>query len=76
MDVSHSQVAESFSLARGGLVARLQARFGRVGPQRERVIHRAVLAALLTWLPLLILSLAEGLAYGTAVTVPFLRISP
>jgi len=37
------------------------------------MVRRAVLAALLTWVPLLILSVVEGTAYGHNVRVPFLR---
>ena len=48
-------------------------RLGPRGHKRERVVHSALLAALIAWLPLLILSLIEGLAYGTEVKVPFLR---
>ena len=73
MDAAHSPLAERFSLVRGGLVDRLRDRFGPRGPKRERVVLSALLAALIAWLPLLILSLFEGLAYGTEVTVPFLR---
>jgi hypothetical protein len=37
------------------------------------MVRRAVFAAALTWVPLLILSLIEGTAYGHDVPVPFLR---
>jgi hypothetical protein len=37
------------------------------------MVRRAVFAAVLTWVPLLILSLIEGTAYGHTVPVPFLR---
>ena len=73
MDEVHSSLAESFSLAHGGLVDGLEARLGGIGGTRARVAQRASFATLLTWLPLLILSLAEELAYGTAVKVTFLR---
>jgi len=73
MDPVRSSLAESFSLAHGGFVDRLEARLGGTGGTRARVIRRALFATLLTWLPLLILSLAEGLAYGMAVRVTFLR---
>ncbi len=51
----------------------MQASLGHARGKRGRVIHRALLATSVTWVPLLILSLAQGLAYGTAVKVPFLR---
>ena len=73
MDAVHSPLAERFSLVRGGLVDLLRDRFGAGAPKRERVVLSALLAGLIAWLPLLILSLIEGLAYGTEVKVPFLR---
>ena len=73
MDEVRSSLAESFSLAHGGLVDRLEARLGGIGGTPARVMQRALFATFLTWLPLLILSLAEELAYGTAVKVTFLR---
>ena len=65
--------AENFSLTRGGPFHRLLARLGRAGDERSRVIERAVGGVLLTWLPLLVLSLAEGVAFGSRVDLPFLR---
>jgi hypothetical protein len=73
MGGEHSSVAENFSLTGGGPLHRLQVRLGRARPERERVVRRAFLATLVTWLPLLILSLLQGLAYGAQVTIPLLR---
>ena len=73
MDALPSPLAERFSLVRGGLVDRLRDRFGPRGHKRERVVQSALLPVLIAWLPLLILSLFEGLAYRTQVKVPFLR---
>src|SRR4051812_1210795 len=73
MDEIRSSLAESFSLAHGGLVDRLEGRLGVIGGTQARIMQRALFATLVTWLPLLILSLAEELAYGTAVKVTFLR---
>ena len=69
---AHSSLAENFSLTRGGPLHRLQVRLG-AGLEHEQIVRRALLATLATWLPLLILSLAQGIAYGTQVTIPFLR---
>jgi len=68
-----SLIAENFSLTRGGPFHRLLVLLGRAGDERQRVIRRALLAALVTWLPLLILSLVQGMAYGTHVRIPFLH---
>ncbi len=68
----HSEAAENFSLTRGGPFYRLQIRLGGAEQERTRVARRALAAALLTWLPLLVLSMAQGLAYGQHVRIPFL----
>ncbi len=73
MAIPQSAVAESFSITRGGPFRRLLVFITRVEPERERVIHRAVFAAALAWLPLLLLSLAQGLAFGHYVKITFLR---
>ena len=69
----NSSIAESFSLTRGGPLHLLLVRMDRGENERQRVIRRALLATLMTWLPLLILSLVQGLAYGSEVKVPFVR---
>jgi hypothetical protein len=73
MSEIHSSVAESFSLTRGGPLYRLQLRFGHAQEERARVIRRALFAIAVTWLPLLVLSIIQGLAYGKEVRIPFLR---
>jgi hypothetical protein len=73
MGEAHSSVAENFSLTLGGPLHRLQMRLGRDRPERDRVVRRALLGTLVTWLPLLILSLMQGLAYGAQVRIPLLR---
>ncbi|HXJ78745.1 MAG TPA: hypothetical protein VMS64_08710 [Candidatus Methylomirabilis sp.] len=65
--------AESFSLTGGGPFDRLLVRLGQKGGGRDRVIRRAVFAVALTWLPLLTLSLAQGVAFGPRVEIAFLR---
>jgi hypothetical protein len=67
-----SSSAEDFSLTRGGPMHRVLVFLGNAGDERQRVIRRALGVALITWLPLLVLSLAHGDAYG-AVRIPFLR---
>src|SRR5277367_6492492 len=73
MNEMNSSIVENFSLTRGGPFHRLLVLLGRAGDERQRVINRALLATLVTWLPLLFLSLVQGLAYGPQVKIPFLR---
>src|SRR5215831_3611942 len=67
-----SHAAEQFSLVRGGPLYRLQVRFGFAQEERARVVRRAVFAVALCWLPLLLLSLAQGQAYNRQIQIPFL----
>src|SRR4030095_564917 len=69
----HSSVAENFSLTRGGPLYRIQCRMGAGRVERIRVARRAVFAVALTWLPLLFLSAAQGLALGKDIPIPFLQ---
>ena len=69
----HSTVTENFSLTRGGPFYRCQCRLGAAREERSHVARRAVLAVALTWLPLLLLSAAQGLALAKEVRIPFLR---
>src|SRR5271154_1785895 len=73
MSAIRSSIAEDFSLTRGGPFHRLLLFLDPASDQRQGVIRRALIATLLTWLPLLILSLVQGVAYGPQVKIPFLR---
>ena len=73
MSEVRSPIAESFSLTRGGPFHRLLTLLGRAGAERRAVVNRALVATVLCWVPLLVLTLGEGLAVGTRVTIPFLR---
>jgi hypothetical protein len=68
-----SSAAENFSLTRGGPFHRILVRLGRASDERRRVVNRALFATLVTWLPLLVLALMQGVAYGSQVKIPFLR---
>lgn len=68
-----STLADNFSLIRGGPLHGFLVRLARPGDERRRVIHMALVVALITWLPLLVLSLVQGEAYGSKVNIPFLR---
>lgn len=68
-----SSVAESFSLTRGGPLYQLQLRLGLGKEGRARVVSVVLLVAAITWLPLLVLSIIQGSAYGKHIQIPFLR---
>jgi hypothetical protein len=61
------------SLVAGGPAHRLQRRLGLIDRESPRVWRRVMLAILLTWVPLLILSALQGMATGQLVAVPFLH---
>jgi hypothetical protein len=73
MSELRSFLAEGFSLTQGGPFYRLQLLFGHAQEERTRVLRRALFAMVVTWLPLLVLSIIQGSAYGKQLQVPFLR---
>ena len=68
-----SSLAENFSVIRGGPTYRLQVRLRMAGEERLGVALRTLGLVLVCWLPLLILSLTQGLAYNRTLQIPFLR---
>ena len=65
-------IPPDFSLVLGGPLYQLW-RGTRLAGDTLELLHRRVLAAvLLTWVPLVLLSVAEGHAWGTTVTLPVL----
>lgn len=62
-----------FSLVLGGPLYQLMRRAHISGDALELVHRRAVIIALLAWLPLLLLSVLEGRALSESVAVLFLR---
>jgi len=73
MSETKSSFAEYFSITRGGPFHWLLVRFGHVSEERERVMTRALVAVLITWVPLLVLSFMQGQAFGKQIKIPFLR---
>ena len=67
-----SPIVDHFSLFHGGPIYHFQSFIGLATPDCSRVLQRALLAILLTWLPPLILSAIQGQAFGTQVRIPFL----
>ena len=68
-----SAVADDFSITDGGPLHWLLVLLGHAGRERKLVLRRALAAVVITWLPLLLLSLMEGLAWRREVNIPFLR---
>lgn len=68
-----SSVAETFSITKGGPLHWLLVRLGHAGDERRLVVRRALATILITWLPLLLLSFMQGLAWGGYIKIPFLR---
>jgi hypothetical protein len=66
-----SATVEQFSFIFGGPLHRLQVRFGYARQERSRVARRALFMMGLSWLPLLLLSIAQGLAYNRQIQIPF-----
>ena len=73
MPEAKSSPSENFSITRGGPLHWLLARLSLDGDERQSVVHRALLAVLITWLPLFVLSLVQGQTLGHNVKIPFLR---
>jgi hypothetical protein len=61
-----------FLLMEGGPLYHIEKRVGLIKANAPLMIKRAIFAAVLTWLPLLILSAIQGTAIGHKVPVPFL----
>ncbi|MET1083326.1 MAG: hypothetical protein ABWY12_09810 [Burkholderiales bacterium] len=61
-----------FSLVLGGPLYQLMRRTHLSGDVLEMVSRRVIVLALIAWLPLLVLSIAEGHAWGGSVKLPFL----
>ena len=68
-----SSLAENFSVTRGGPLHRLLVRLSYAGDERQLVVGRTLLAVLITWLPLFVLSVVDRQAFGQQITIPFIR---
>jgi hypothetical protein len=72
MSVSRKGSDAQFSLVSGGPLFRLWRRTGLTGDDMQMVHRRVIVAVVLTWVPLLLLSMYDGRAWGGKV-LPFLR---
>jgi hypothetical protein len=73
MDHEEITRGRAFLLMEGGPLYNIQRRIGIIKENAPLTIRKACLSALLTWVPLLVLSAIQGKAFGHAVPVPFLR---
>jgi hypothetical protein len=62
-----------FSLVAGGPLYRLLRRTHLSGDEMQWTVRRMVVLAVLAWVPLLLLSVIDGRAWGSAVALPFLH---
>jgi hypothetical protein len=72
-DQDRNLPARPFLLMEGGPLYHLQQRVGLGGRKAKTTITVATMLPLITWLPLLILTLLEGTAIGGTVQMPFLH---
>lgn len=69
---SRPGAADEFSLVQGGPLFQLYRRARLSGSALELLHRRITVLVLVAWVPLLVLSLLDGVAVGAAVKVPFL----
>jgi hypothetical protein len=73
VDQNSRFTSRPFLLMRGGPLFNIQKRLGLIKEDAFLTKRRALVVALLTWVPLLLLSALQGRAFGHSVQVPFLR---
>jgi hypothetical protein len=73
MDATPPLARNDFSLVLGGPLYQLFRRAHLSGPALEQLWRRIWVISLVAWLPLLLLSIADGRAVGPASTLSFLR---
>src|SRR5690348_4216158 len=61
-----------FSLATGGPIYDFLERIGLVRNDLPNVVRRIIALVAITWLPLFLLSLKDGVAFGSRVKLPLL----
>jgi hypothetical protein len=72
MNEAYPDKTSEFSLARGGLLYGVLARAGLIKPGVSALFMQVLITWLITWFPLLIISVLEGRALGKGVQIPFL----
>ena len=71
-DVPFLKESDDFSLVLGGPLFQLWRRAGLAGDALQVLHRRVIVLTALSWAPLLLLSMVEGLAWGGRVKIPFL----
>jgi hypothetical protein len=64
-------VLDDFSLINSGIFYKLVSRLRMGGTSPKHLTKRFLLLVIITWLPLLVLALSQGLAFGNRVDIPF-----
>ena len=72
MKEASSDKTIDFSITNNGLLHGLMGRVGLLRPGTAFLVLRVLIMWLITWFPMLMLSIMEGLAIGDAIRVPFL----
>ena len=75
MSINRAQIASDptdFSLVLGGPLDQVLRRTHLVGDALQLLRRRLIVLTFLAWVPLLVLSVVQGHAWGTSVTLPFL----
>jgi hypothetical protein len=65
-------IVQRFSIVVGGPIYDFLLRMGLMHMGLPNILRRIALMVAVTWLPLLVLSIKDGLAFGHQVTIPFL----
>ena len=73
MKETFSDKTTDFSIANYGLLYGLMGRAGLMKPGTSILVIRVLILWLITWFPMLLLSLLEGTTFGPSVGVPFLK---
>jgi hypothetical protein len=73
VDQDINLISRPFLLMEGGPLYNIERRVGLIKKNARLTARRAVVAALVTWGPLLLLSAAQGTAFGHAVPLPLLH---
>ena len=73
MDQHNDPASRPFVVTDGGPFYSLERRVGLIKANASTAKRRAVIAALITWLPLFVLSALQGRAFGHSVPITFLR---
>jgi hypothetical protein len=72
LTIESQETNEDFSLVLGGPLFQIFRRLYLSGSALELLLRRVIVITTMSWLPLLVLSVLEGRAWGTGVRLPFI----